>query len=94
MDLVINEGFKKDRKPKIEILRGDRNSKPLCGDDDSLIALVTDTDTSLDVPTFGLEDIEALATMIEERYLSTETENLHLTRNDPVQLAVGRLIQE
>jgi len=29
----------------------------------------------LDVPTFGLEDIEALANLIEERYLSTATEN-------------------
>ncbi len=75
MDLVITEGFKRERKPKIEILRAARNSKPLCGDDDSLIALVTDTDTTLDVPTFGLEDIEALANLIEERYLSTETED-------------------
>lgn len=75
MDLVITEGFKRERKPKIEILRAERNTKPLCGDDDSLFALVTDTDITLDVPTFGLEDIEALANLIEERYLSTETEN-------------------
>ncbi|MFQ5484178.1 MAG: molybdopterin-guanine dinucleotide biosynthesis protein B, partial [Desulfobacterales bacterium] len=58
VDLVITEGFKRERKPKIEILRGARNDKPLCGNDDSLIALVTDTDTVLDVPTFGMEDIE------------------------------------
>tara|TARA_B100001971_G_C18262692_1_gene588491 strand:+ start:176 stop:679 length:504 start_codon:yes stop_codon:yes gene_type:complete len=75
MDLVITEGFKKERKPKIEILRAARDSKPLCGDDDSLIALVTDTDATFDVPTFGLEDIEAIASLIEERYLSTEIKN-------------------
>jgi len=75
MDLVITEGFKKERKPKIEILQAARNSKPVCGDDDSLFALVTDTNATLDVPTFGLEDIEAIANLIEERYLSTETGN-------------------
>ena len=75
MDLVITEGFKKEKKPKIEILRAARNNKPLFGDDDSLIALVTDTDVTLDVPTFGLEDIESLSNLIEKRYLSSESEN-------------------
>jgi molybdopterin-guanine dinucleotide biosynthesis protein B len=54
MDLVITEGFKRERKPKIEILRAERNSKPLCEDDDSLIALVTDTDTTIVFIIFGV----------------------------------------
>lgn len=69
MDLVITEGFKQEKMPKIEVCRAARNKEPLCRDDNTLIALVTDIKTNIDVPTFGLEEIEALADLIEERYL-------------------------
>ncbi|MFC1830125.1 molybdopterin-guanine dinucleotide biosynthesis protein B [Thermodesulfobacteriota bacterium] len=69
MDLVITEGFKKKNRPKIEICRAERNAEPVCRDDKNLIALVTDTETGLNVPNFGLEDIEALADFIENKYL-------------------------
>ena len=35
----------------------------------NLIALVTDSEVDLQVPRFGLEDFEALANMIETKYL-------------------------
>jgi molybdopterin-guanine dinucleotide biosynthesis protein B len=69
MDLVITEGFKKENRPKIEIVRAATNKEPLCLDNDNRIALVTDTDIDLEVPRFGLEDIEKLADLIEKRYL-------------------------
>lgn len=69
VDLIIAEGFKKENRPKIEICRADRNKEPLCNDDKTIIALVTDTDISLNVPTFGLEEIKALADLIEKKYL-------------------------
>ncbi|MBW1841756.1 MAG: molybdopterin-guanine dinucleotide biosynthesis protein B [Deltaproteobacteria bacterium] len=69
MDLVIVEGFKKRNRPKIEVCRAERGTEPVCRDDKNLIALVTDTETVLNVPTFGLEDIEALADFIENKYL-------------------------
>ena len=69
MDLVITEGFKRKNRPKIEILRAARNNEPLCRDNPDLIALVTDTFVDLGVPKFGLEDVEALADLIEKKYL-------------------------
>jgi molybdopterin-guanine dinucleotide biosynthesis protein B len=69
MDLVITEGFKQEKMPKIEVCRAARNKEPLCQDDNTLIALVTDIETNFNVPTFGLEEIEALAELIEKNYL-------------------------
>ena len=60
MDLVITEGFKQEKMPKIEVCRAVRNKEPLCRNDDTLTALVTDIEINIDVPTFGLEEIEAL----------------------------------
>jgi molybdopterin-guanine dinucleotide biosynthesis protein B len=69
VDLVITEGFKKENRPKIEVYRSHKNKKPLCNDDKTFIALVTDTDISVNVPTFGSEEIEALSDLIEKKYL-------------------------
>jgi molybdopterin-guanine dinucleotide biosynthesis adapter protein len=69
VDLVITEGYKAGNKPKIEIVRSARHSKPLLANDQHLIAVVTDVDLQLRVPRFGFEDIEPLVDMIEEKFL-------------------------
>ena len=69
MDLVITEGFKREKMPKIEVCRAARNKEPLCQDDNTLIALVTDTKINCNVPAFGLEDIKGLADLIAKQYL-------------------------
>ena len=71
-DLVITEGFKKENRPKIEIYRSPKNSAPLCQNDKTVIALVTDTDIRVNVPVFGVEAIQSLADFIEKKYLCTE----------------------
>jgi len=71
VDLVITEGFKKEKRPKIEVCCSHKNKTPLCNDDKTFIALVTDTDISVNVPTFGSEEIEALSDLIEKKYLCT-----------------------
>jgi molybdopterin-guanine dinucleotide biosynthesis adapter protein len=68
-DIVITEGYKRENKPKIEVFRAAAHKEPLCLGNLDLIALVTDTDVDLNVPRFGLEDIEKLADFIEEKYL-------------------------
>ena len=70
MDLVITEGFKKERKPKIEVVRAARHSDPLLTSDRHLVAVVSDTQIDVNVPKFGLDDIEKIAAFIEEEYLS------------------------
>jgi len=70
MDLVITEGYKRAKKPKIEVVRAARHSEPLLKSDKDLVAVVSDTQTDVDVPKFGLDDIEKLAAFIEKKYLS------------------------
>jgi len=69
LDLVITEGYKKENKPKIEVVRAARHADALLTDDRHLVAVVTDLDLILEVPVFGLEDIDQLADFIEEKYL-------------------------
>lgn len=69
VDLVITEGYKREDKPKIEVFRTGRHKEPLCSNVNNLIAFVTDSDIDLNVPKFGLEEIEELADWLEKRYL-------------------------
>lgn len=86
MDVVLTEGYKRQDKPKIEIYRAELGEEPLCADDKTLIAVVSDTKTQLDVPHFGTQDVEQLADFIIKRFRS-------IGRKDAVQLFVnGRQI--
>ena len=69
LDLVITEGYKREDKPKIEVVRAARHADVLLKADSHLVAVVSDIDLKLKVPVFGLEDIDGLADFIEETYL-------------------------
>ncbi|OGQ87730.1 MAG: molybdopterin-guanine dinucleotide biosynthesis protein B [Deltaproteobacteria bacterium RIFOXYC2_FULL_48_10] len=70
VDIILAEGFKSQKLPKIEIFRtAGGHKEPLSMQDDTLIAFVTDSDFQPDVPLFGLEDIGGLADFIEENHL-------------------------
>ena len=65
-DLILLEGFKWTDYPKIELVRRGVSEKPVC-DPETLLALVTDTDCRIpNVPTFGFEDIEPLADLLQK----------------------------
>ncbi len=70
VDLLITEGFKRDRAPKIEVFRSQRHQRPACLEDDTLIAMVTDTTFDLSVPQFAPDAIEAITAFITTRFLS------------------------
>lgn len=69
MDLVITEGFKREDKPQIEVFRTAAHKAPLSAGNHNLIGLVTDSSVDLKVPRFGLEDVEAIADLIENNFL-------------------------
>jgi len=69
VDLLIAEGYKRSRRPKIEVVRVDRNPGPLCKDDPNLKAVVTDASLELGVPSFGLDEIGRIADFIESSFL-------------------------
>jgi len=72
VDLLISEGFKRDRAPKIEIFRSQCHRRPACLEDDTLIAMVSDTPFDLELPRFGPDDIEAITEFIVSVFLSTD----------------------
>jgi len=72
LDLVITEGYKKENKPKIEVVRAARHEEVLLKADRHLVAVVSDIDLKLKVPVFGLEDIDKLADFIEETFLKEQ----------------------
>ena len=69
MDIIIVEGYKRENKPKIEIFRSSTHKKPLCKEDNNLIAFVTDSNINLKVPKFGLEEIDSLVDFIEKKII-------------------------
>ena len=75
LDLVITEGYKGARKPKIEVVRAACHPEALLADDPNLIAIATDVQMTAKVPVFGLEDIDQLADFIEKNFLRRTNQN-------------------
>ena len=77
VDLMLAEGFKSARLPKLEVLRQAVHANPLFLEDPNLFALVTDitmpSPAANGPAVFGLEDIPALADLIVERFLTPTT---------------------
>jgi molybdopterin-guanine dinucleotide biosynthesis protein B len=69
VDLILSEGYKQNNKPKIEVFRSTIHDAPLCGREDNLLALASDTRPDLSVPVFALDDYSAIADLLEERFL-------------------------
>ena len=63
VDLVIVEGFKRERHPKIEVYRAANGKPPLFPDDSHVVGLATDTAFATTLPTAQLDDIPAIASM-------------------------------
>ena len=66
LDLVLIEGFKHERFPKIEIHRPSLNKPLLYEEDDGVIAIVSDEPMALkrDIPFFDLSDVDGIAQFI------------------------------
>lgn len=65
VDIILYEGFKEDARNKIEVFRfGVSGIRPLCMDDLSYIALVTDKKYDVTIPQFDLHDADGVATFM------------------------------
>ena len=66
VDLVLVEGFKRDRLPKLEIYRATVGKPLMHPDDDCIVAVATDGPLpQAQVPVVMLDDIEAIATVLQ-----------------------------
>ena len=68
VDLVLVEGYKRDRHPKIEARRAATAQDLIAAGDDTIEAIASDAPLpGLPVPVFSLDDIPAIADFILSR---------------------------
>lgn len=75
MDIVLTEGFKSANMPQVEVFRSTTHDTPLYskGEKNSLVAVLSDKPVDLGVPNLGINDYQALADLIEGRFLGNRT---------------------
>jgi len=65
VDLVIIEGFKRDRHPKIEAFREETGTSAIAREDESIVAVAADISlTDLKIPVFDLNNTSEIADFI------------------------------
>ena len=65
VDLVIIEGFKRDRHPKIEAFREETGTSAIAREDESIVGVAADTSlTDLKIPVFDLNNTSEIADFI------------------------------
>jgi molybdopterin-guanine dinucleotide biosynthesis protein B len=69
VDLILTEGFKGNPHQKIEIYRAVLKRELLCGPQDNLLALASDTPLDIGVPCLDINDIQGLVDLIEASVL-------------------------
>jgi formylmethanofuran dehydrogenase subunit E len=68
VDIILVEGYRNTGKPSLEVYRSE-NSTELVGSPDQRFAVASDVPLDLGVPRFSLDDVEGIATLIEQRFL-------------------------
>jgi molybdopterin-guanine dinucleotide biosynthesis protein B len=68
VDLILVEGYKQAGKPSLEVLRAE-NSRELIGSREGRFAVAADFPLELGVPQFGLDDVQGITDLIEQRFL-------------------------
>ena len=64
VDLVLVEGYKRDKHPKIEAYRAETGHPVLAHNDPTVRAMATDTEIDVACPVFDLDDTAAIADFI------------------------------
>jgi molybdopterin-guanine dinucleotide biosynthesis protein B len=70
VDLLLIEGFKKAKIPKIEVFQGKEGTDVLvCAGDINLIAIITDEIVETSLPVFSRNDVQGIAEFIISRFV-------------------------
>jgi molybdopterin-guanine dinucleotide biosynthesis protein MobB len=64
VDIVLAEGYKRARLPKIEVYRPETGKPPACKGDPHLLAVVSDAARDWGIPCFAPAEVEALADFV------------------------------
>ncbi len=93
-DIIFTEGYKRELRPKIEVYRKDIIEKPICGEKDNLIAIVSADRADVDVPVFHPDDTKGLADFLEKRYLKSRKRFRLVVMIDGKKLPMKEFVQE
>ena len=66
VDLVLIEGYKRDRHPKIEAHRKETGQPLIAPEDETIVAVASDTSVSVDRPALDLNDTASIANFIAQ----------------------------
>ncbi|MBW2644654.1 MAG: molybdopterin-guanine dinucleotide biosynthesis protein B [Deltaproteobacteria bacterium] len=75
VDIVIAEGYKKEKIPKIEVHRKARQKHLLCEKKDRLVAVASDTQHDIDLPVFDVNDAGSICEFIIKRVVPKKRES-------------------
>jgi molybdopterin-guanine dinucleotide biosynthesis adapter protein len=73
-DIILAEGFKQDKAPKIEVHRKEFGPD-LLSTKEELLAIATDEKLKIDTPQYSLEDAPGLVDLLEKRFFAKEKED-------------------
>ncbi len=65
VDYVLTEGFKREKYPKMEVLKEGEAGGPITSEGEGLIALIGPEKTASKVPFFQRDDVKAIADFME-----------------------------
>ena len=86
-DIILAEGFKQDKAPKIEVHR--KEVGPPLSDIKRLIAIATDEPLETKTRQFSLDDTNGLVDFVEEGFIKPQGDRLSLyINNAPISLSV------
>jgi molybdopterin-guanine dinucleotide biosynthesis protein MobB len=71
VDIVLVEGFKDNRFPKIELFRHESKHELLYTAHNNYIAIASDQSFDIGIPAFDINDVIGIADLIEDRFLKT-----------------------
>lgn len=76
MDIVLTEGYKRAGMPQVELFLSTAHQRPMYdkADPGPLVAVMSDVPLDLGVPRFHIDDVPALADLIEARFLDHPAE--------------------
>lgn len=68
VNVILTEGYKQQRRPKVEIFRSEIHDEPLCNNDDNIVAIMSDIPVNMKVPRFSLDDIRGLVDFLVNQF--------------------------
>ena len=93
-DILLAEGYKQSRFPKIEVFRSEIEAKPICAVQDNLMAIVTDDRVELDVPGFHFDQVAAVADLIVERFLKDRKKHRIMVHVEGKRLPINEFVEQ